>query len=117
MFEIVAAEISFCTQRFATPLKLSSGSMENLTQATASVTLQIGDRRVIGRGTVYLADLWAWPDNSLSHEERDTALRKTCEQLASELPGYFRGQKHHPLETGLRLHHFVCEEVSIDPNP
>src|SRR3954452_10638471 len=117
MFEIVAAEISFCTQPFATPLKLSSGSMESLTQATASVTLQFGGRRVIGRGTTYLADLWAWPDTSLSHGKRDAVMRQLCEKLASEIPAYFRGQRNHPLEAGLQLHRFACEELAIEPSP
>src|SRR4051794_11218982 len=117
MFEIIAAEISFCTQRFATPLMLSSGPMEELTQATASVTVQLGDRRAVGRGSVYLADLWAWPDGSLSHAARDAVLRQFCERLAGEVPAYFRGQSEHPLELGLRLHDFACDELAIEPSP
>src|SRR3954447_8856714 len=117
MFEIVAAEISFCTQPFAKPLKLSSGSMETLTQATATVTVRTGDHIANGRGTIYLADLWAWPDHSLTHDERDAALRQLCEQLAREIPDYFRGRNNHPLEAGLKLHHFACDELAIAPYP
>src|SRR5437868_4151916 len=117
MFEIVAAEISFCTQPFATPLILSSGAIAKLTQATASVTLEVGERRAVGKGTVYLADLWAWPDDLHSHDERDAVLRQLCEQLALEIPVYFRGRNNHALEAGLQLHHLACDELAIEPDP
>src|SRR3954471_18764133 len=117
MFEIIAAEISFCTQPFVTPLKLSSGSMETLTQATATVTVRMAGRNASGQGTIYLADLWAWPDHSLTHDERDAVLRQLCEQLARELPVYFRGPNNHPLETALQLHHLACDEFDSESTP
>src|SRR5262249_46062359 len=42
---------------------------------------------------------------------------RVCEQLAGEIPTYFRGEREHPLELGLRLHQFACEELVIDPSP
>lgn len=117
MFEILAAEISFCSQPFAKPLQLSSGTIEELTQATVSVVGESGGRRATGRGTIFLSDLWAWPDDTLSHAERDAALRQLCERLAAEVPTYFRNERLHPLELGLRLHHLACHEVAIQPSP
>ena len=91
--------------------------IEELTQATVSVVGTAGGQRSTGRGTIYLSDLWAWPDNSLSHERRDAALRQLCERLAAEIPKYFRNVKLHPLELGLQLHHLACHDVAIDPSP
>jgi L-alanine-DL-glutamate epimerase-like enolase superfamily enzyme len=117
MFEIVDAEILFRRQRLATPLRLSSGVIEELTQATATITGECGGRRATGRGTVYLSDVWAWPDAARSHDVRDAALRKLCERLASEIPRYFQGAVSHPLELGLRVHRLACHELVMDPNP
>lgn len=117
MFEILGTEISFRSHRLATPLRLSSGAIEELTQATVSIIGESGGRRAIGRGTVFLSYLWAWPEDSLSHEGRERALRELCERLTTEAPTYFRNAKCHPLELGLRLHHFACHELVSAPSP
>ena len=117
MFEILEVDVSFRSQRLATPLKLSSGAIEELTEATVSVVGNVGGQRSTGRGTIYLSDLWAWPDNSISHERRDAALRQLCERLAAEIPKCFRNTKLHPLELGLQLHHLACHGVVSDPDP
>jgi len=117
MFEILETNVSFRSQRLATPLKLSSGAIEELTQATVSVVGAADGRRSTGRGTIYLSDLWAWPDSSLSHERRDAALRQLCERLAAEVSKHFRDAKLHPLELGLQLHHLACYDIAIDPSP
>lgn len=117
MTKILDASVSFQSQRFITPLQLSSGVIESLTEAVASVTVETDGRRATGRGAIYLSDLWAWPDDSLSHEQRDAALRRLCEMIALELPKHFRQESWHPLELGLRVHELVCESLSIAPNP
>jgi L-alanine-DL-glutamate epimerase-like enolase superfamily enzyme len=118
MFEILDVSISFCSQRLATPLRLSSGVIEELTQATVTVHGTAGGQRATGRGTVYLSDLWAWPDHSLSHLQRDGALRQLCESLVAEVPKYFRNVKLHPFELGLQLHHLAChDDLAIEPSP
>ena len=115
MFEIQDVEISFCSQRFATPLHLSSGVIEELTQATVAIHGTAGGQRATGRGTVYLSDLWAWPDHTLSHDRRDAALRRLCDTLVAEIPKYFRNVKLHPLDLGLQLHHLACHELATEP--
>jgi L-alanine-DL-glutamate epimerase-like enolase superfamily enzyme len=117
MFEILEADVTFGSQRLATPLKLSSGAIEELTQATVSIVGVVGGQRATGRGTIYLSDLWAWPDSSLSHRQRDAALRQLCERLVVDVPKHFRNVKLHPLELGLQLHHLACHDVVIDPSP
>ncbi len=117
MFTILDAEVSFHRQRLASPLRLSSGVIEELTQATVAITGEADGRRATGRGTVYLSDLWAWPDAALSHEERDAALRQLCEWLAVEIPKSFRNVPEHPLELGLRLHQLACHKIAMNPNP
>jgi L-alanine-DL-glutamate epimerase-like enolase superfamily enzyme len=117
MFTILNAEVSFRRQRLASPLKLSSGVIDELSQATVALTGEADGRRATGKGTVYLSDLWAWPDAALSHEERDVALRQFCEQLAAEIPKLFSNRRQHPLELGLCLHHLACHEPSMNPSP
>ena len=46
MFEILEAEVLFRSQRLATPLKLSSGIIETLTQATVSVIGEVDGREL-----------------------------------------------------------------------
>jgi L-alanine-DL-glutamate epimerase-like enolase superfamily enzyme len=117
MFQILEADVAFRSQRLAMPLKLSSGTIEKLTQATVSVIGEVNGRRATGRGTIYLSDLWAWPDESLSHDRRDGALRQLCERLALEVPRHFRNVTLHPLEFGLQLHHLACHDLTGDPSP
>src|SRR4051812_15749281 len=117
MFEILETDVSFRSQRLALPLKLSSGAIEELTQATVSVVGSVNGRRATGHGTIYLSDLWAWPDDSLSHERRDATLRRLCEYLAAELVHRFRNVKLHPLELGLQLHHWTCHELILELSP
>lgn len=116
MIKIVDAQVSFRSQRLATPLGLSSGTIEQLTEATASVVVEADGRRATGRGSIYLSDLWAWPSQSHSHEERDAALRWLCEMIASELPRLSPQQAHHPLELGLQLHDLACERLTLSPD-
>jgi hypothetical protein len=117
MIRILDAAVSFRSQRLATRLVLSSGPIEELTEATASVVVEAAGQRATGYGAVYLSDLWAWPDDSLSHDVRDDALRRICETIANVLPAYFRWDALHPLELGLRLHDLACHEIPCDPSP
>jgi L-alanine-DL-glutamate epimerase-like enolase superfamily enzyme len=64
----------------------------------------------VGRGSIYLSDLWAWPDPQFTHEQRDAELRKICLQIADKLASMCGGEATHPLELGLRLHDSVCRE-------
>lgn len=102
--KVVHAEVLFRQQPFARPLKLSTGTITAITEATASVTVEIDGKRSTGKGCIYLSDLWAWPDPSRTHDGRDLVLRGLCEKMAEQLPACC-GDPAHPLELGLRLHH------------
>lgn len=106
---ILDAEVAFQEQPFVVPLILSSGAIHSITEATATVTVEVAGRRATGRGSIYLSDLWAWPDPTRSHAERDVALRDLCRSFAADLPAACGGQPAHPLELGLRLHDAACD--------
>jgi L-alanine-DL-glutamate epimerase-like enolase superfamily enzyme len=122
---ILSAEVSFRPQPFARPLQLSSGTITEITEATATVTVRIGTREATGKGSIYLSDLWAWPDPAIPHSQRDAAMQDYCSQLAADLPGLSGPQ--HPLSHGMDLlsrnaHHagpgripFLAGSVCLSP--
>ncbi len=91
------------------PLRLSAGVIERATEAQASVTVRVNDREATGRGSIYLSDVWAWPDPNLDHDHRDGKLRALCDAIAGDLVALCGGEPAHPLSLGLRLHDAVCE--------
>ncbi len=108
--EILNAKVAFVEQPFLTPLIISSGTITTLPEAVAQVTARVTGKEATGRGSIYLSDLWAWPEPSLTHEQRDGILRKLCEDIAGDLKNLCGGEAAHPLELGLRLHNNVCHE-------
>lgn len=111
---VLDASVRFNARRLATPLLLSTGAIEEVTEAEVEVIVETAAGvRSAGRGSIYLSDLWAWPDPSLSHVVRDAYLRKATEQAARELPRV-SGELAHPLEHGLALHHWICHELPND---
>lgn len=106
---VCSAETEFIPRRLAMPLVLSTGVIEEVTEARVAVAVRAGETEAVGRGAIYLSDLWAWPDPALSHAHRDETLRRLCRQIAEELPALC-GEPAHPLELGLRLHERICGE-------
>ncbi len=100
--EILTATVTFREQPFAKPLQLSSGTITEITEATATVRVRVNGKEAEGRGCIYLSDLWAWPDPVLTHAARDAEMRRLCGSLATQLPR--ESGSIHPLEAGLRLH-------------
>lgn len=105
---ILHAEVEFQERPFVAPLILSSGAIHAVTEATTAVTVEVAGRRATGRGSIYLSDLWSWPDPTRTHEERDAVLRALCRTFAADLPALCGAQPAHPLELGLRLHDSAC---------
>ncbi len=79
---ILDARIKFEHQPFIKLLRLSSGLATTIIEARTEVRVCCGTREAVGRGSIYLSDLWAWPKPSLSHQERDAALREYTSGLA-----------------------------------
>ncbi len=113
---ILDAQVSFLTQPFATPLHISTGIIDEITEARAEVRVRVGGREAVGRGSIYLSDLWAWPDLRLAHEARDASMRSFCERIAASLDEMCGSEAAHPLELGLRLDH-AAHAVALDPDP
>lgn len=110
---IVSAEVDFVEQSLVKPLLLSTGAISVLTEARAAVHVRANGHEAVGRGSIYLSDLWAWPDPALSHEHRDAELRRVCATIARELSAWLGGDAAHPLELGMRLHSAVCDHHRI----
>ncbi|MCD4823368.1 MAG: hypothetical protein K8S55_02070 [Phycisphaerae bacterium] len=110
--EILDAKVTFVEQPFVSPLILSSGAITVITEAQAEVTIRVDGREGVGRGSIYLSDLWAWPEPSLTHEQRDAVLRGICEDIAGNLWDLCGREAVHPLELGLRLHENVCDKTT-----
>ena len=104
---VLDGRIEFFDQNLRVPMQLSSGVIKVVTEARATVRVRVGDREAEGCGSIYLSDLWAWPDLARSHEERDAVLRDLCRTLAENLSD-LTGSAAHPLELGLRLHDAIC---------
>lgn len=104
---VLEAEVRFHEQAFVKPLQLSSGLITVITEARVEVKLLVNGAPATGRGSIYLSDLWAWPDPSLTHEAKDKVLRSYCETIAARLADLVGGEALHPLELGLRLHHSI----------
>ena len=108
---VLDAKVRFIPRALVRPLILSTGKITEITEAVAEVTVRAGGRESSGRGAIYLSDLWAWPDASLTHEHRDARLRVLTEEIAAKLPEFCGGEAAHPLELGLRLHDAVCRQA------
>lgn len=106
--QVLGAEVSFLDRELAAPLVLSTGTVSETTEARVEVRVKVDGREGIGRGAIYLSDLWAWPDPLLTHEERDEALRNLCREIAENLIEWSGREAAHPLELGMRLHEAVC---------
>lgn len=104
--EVLSATVTFREQPFAKPLQLSSGTITEITEATAAVRVRVDGHEAEGRGSIYLSDLWSWPDPSLTHAVRDAHMRALCDTLAAHLPALTKGA--HPLECGTSLHDHLC---------
>jgi L-alanine-DL-glutamate epimerase-like enolase superfamily enzyme len=116
---IRSASVQFVPRKFLTPLKISSGVIDEITEAQVSVEVELDQGRVhaVGRGTIYLSDMWSWPDASIDHHDRDRILRRLCTHIASRLPNLYSDESLHPLELGLRLHAWTCHQLAIEHNP
>lgn len=106
---VLSASASFAERPFVKPLILSTGAIHSITEVTARVRVRCGTREAEGAGSIYLSDLWAWPEPALDHGRRDRAMRSVCDWIAGALAELTGPGPAHPLELGLRLHEAVRE--------
>ena len=112
---IQSAQLTFERRPFLRPLRLSSGTITDITEARADVTVTIDGKTATGHGAIYLSDLWAWPDPARTPAGRDAAMRTFAGQRAAALPSIVGGDAGHPLEAGLRLHRAALDTDSELP--
>jgi L-alanine-DL-glutamate epimerase-like enolase superfamily enzyme len=110
---IVSAQVEFGPQRLKIPLVLSSGPIDSVTEAVVSLRVRTNSKEAIGRGSIYLSDLWAWPDPRYTHEQRDALLQDFCRDIAEGLNLLADSEPLHPLELGLRLHNVICHGPNV----
>lgn len=115
--QILEAQVRFQSQPLVKPLRISAGEIRETTEARAAVRVRVNGQEATGFGTIYLSDLWAWPDPNRTHAERDAAMRALCEAIAANLTDYCGGEAAHPTELGLRLHARVCHAPGPDDPP
>lgn len=111
--QVLRAEVSFTPRELARPLRLSSGDITELIETEATVWVAMGNRTAIGKGSIFLSHLWAWPEGPLDHTEKLNRMRRLCLTLADDLSDV-TGPEAHPLELGLRLHRRVAEDHYAD---
>lgn len=112
---VVDSDVAFRPRTLIRPLVLSSGRIDDVTEAQAAVTVEtIEGRRATGRGAIYLSDLWAWPDPQTPHDVRVRTLMDLTQRIAVELPQLAARQFLHPLELGLQLHAWARNALAAD---
>jgi L-alanine-DL-glutamate epimerase-like enolase superfamily enzyme len=115
--QVVGADVAFIERQFRHPLQLSTGTIHGLTEARATVRVRVGRQEGLGRGAVYLSDVWAWPGGGLAHDAKDALMRKLCEDAAKAMPAAVGAPALHPLEAGLRLHAWAETEAAVEGMP
>ncbi len=111
---IVESKVEYFHQPFLKPLQISSGKITEITEARAEVRVMVDGKEAVGRGAIYLSDLWAWPEPSLTHDQRDAVLRDLCDQVNANLWDLCGSEPEHPMELGLRLHNSLCHDAPTD---
>ncbi|MGD9495172.1 MAG: enolase C-terminal domain-like protein [Armatimonadota bacterium] len=106
---VVDATVTFEDYPMRSPLVLTGGTIEDATEARCTVAVEGADgRTAVGRGTVFLSAIWAWPQSQLSFLQRVDALQQMCIEIADRLPVWCH-ELRHPLEHGIDLHERVDE--------
>ena len=65
-------------------------------------------------GPFILSDMWAWPDPTVPHERRVQLLQAITNRAAAACTEIASGEVLHPLELGLRLHHWALHEMPAE---
>lgn len=114
---ILGAQVTFTRRNFLKPMRLSSGPIHDVTEAVAEVTVSVNGKEATGRGTIYLSDLWAWPDALRTHEDGEAGMRQYCTALAENLASLCGNEAAHSLHLGLRLHRSLHAQEAPDGLP
>lgn len=95
-------DLTFSNERLAVPLHLSRGSITEVTYAKVMIEVQTRTGQAQrGTGAIFLSDLWAFPDPTYDHAQKDATMRLLCQTIGAYLQaGDIYGD---PLEKGHQL--------------
>lgn len=114
---VLSSSVEFSNRPFRLPLQLSTGTITEITEARVEVEVEIDGITAQGKGSIYLSDLWAWPDPNLAHSYQDNVLRSVCREIAKQLIDVCGSEPAHPLELGLHLHDHFCHPNRLSNIP
>lgn len=84
--KLLEIEPTFTDAVLRTPLKFGSGVVAAITSMTCRVLVETRDgRRAEGLGHILLSDLWGFPSQVVSHEERDAAMRRVAQRFCDHM--------------------------------
>lgn len=107
---VLDASVDVVLHRLDHPLVLSGGTVTDLPEITARVTIDNGTDRATGTGAANLSDAWSWPETGQTSADKQRAMISYARQVADTLPARV-GPRAHPLELGLRLHDTVLADA------
>ena len=77
---VVEASVRFVDEKPRLPLKFGKVVMDRGTYADVTVTVETGQgQRGIGRGGIFLSDLWGFPSPAVSHDDKIAAMKENTE--------------------------------------
>ena len=92
---VAAAEVTFEAVPFRMPLKFGGRVVDSTYLMNAAVTLEGRDgRTAVGRGSMPVGNVWAWPSQSVDADAAEAAMKAFSEAVAAALPKDFG----HPVE-------------------
>jgi len=100
--KLVGIEPVFEDEEFRTPLKFGTGVIRAITSLTVRATVEGRDGRTAeGLGNILLSDIWGYPSDVMSHEDRDEAMRRVATGFCDLLLD--NAEFGHPLDLYMRL--------------
>lgn len=100
--KLVGIEPVFEDEEFRTPLKFGTGVIRAITSLTVRATVEGRDGRTAeGLGNILLSDIWGYPSDVMSHEDRDEAMRLVATGFCDLLLD--NAEFGHPLDLYMRL--------------
>ena len=83
---LLEVEPTFTHHEFRVPLKFGAGIIRAITAMTVRAKVETrGGAVADGYGHILLSDIWAFPSATLSHEERDRAMRVMGERFCAHM--------------------------------
>ncbi len=114
-------EILYEPQLPRTPLKFGAVVVEDCLFCKIRATVENGRGETAdGWGGIFLMDLWGWPDASLSHPDKEAAMKQVTEGYVAAVLDY--AGPAHPIDIFMDLeddlaaiNQAVCDEAGLSP--